>query len=78
MLLKTGAVVEEGAVQWVIFGLIIHALCDISDAWGHVGSGPNVPGRVYRDTRPRFLWLGAIRGRSHKTSRSVCAFALID
>ena len=26
VLLKTGAVVEEGAVQWVIFGLIIHAL----------------------------------------------------
>ena len=31
VLLKTGAVVEEGAVHWVIFGLIIHALCDISD-----------------------------------------------
>ena len=30
VLLNTGAVVEEGAVQWVIFGLIIHALCDIS------------------------------------------------
>ena len=31
VLLKTGAVVEEGAVHWVIIGLIIHALCDISD-----------------------------------------------
>ena len=31
VLLKTGAVVEEGAVHWDIFGLIIHALCDISD-----------------------------------------------